>query len=143
MKQLNRIMVILDDKSSGMIHLLNNKNKTDKSVSFNLLWLHYNTTSLHAPSCCVIQNSIFVSVNITIQVKGISEVIYISVNHNMFQPLLGHHQLYLCVLRSWIFVQYGSIVFFPIDYTIKWLLLSSEPLVSLHISFELYKTTLN
>jgi hypothetical protein len=51
-------------------------------------------------TCCillrVIQNNIFVSVNTTIQVKVITKVIYININHNMFRPLLGHHQVYLC-----------------------------------------------
>jgi hypothetical protein len=53
---------------------------------------------------CVTQNSIFVSVNTTIQVKVITKVIYINVNHNMFRPLLDH-QVYLRVLRCWVFVQ--------------------------------------
>jgi hypothetical protein len=55
------------------------------------------------------QNSIFVSVNTTIQVKVIEKVIYINFINDMFRPLLGHHHVYLCVLRCWICVQYGSI----------------------------------
>jgi hypothetical protein len=49
---------------------------------------------------CVIQNSTFISVNTTKQVKVITKFIYISVNYDMFRPLLGHHQVYFCVLRS-------------------------------------------
>lgn len=38
------------------------------------------------------------------------KVIYINVDHDMFRPLLGHHQVYRCVLRCWIFFYiYGSI----------------------------------
>jgi hypothetical protein len=48
---------------------------------------------------CVIQSSIFVSVKTRNQVKLITKVIYTCVNY-MFRPLLGHHQVYLCVLRS-------------------------------------------
>jgi hypothetical protein len=36
---------------------------------------------------CVNQKSIFVSVNITVQVTVITKVIYTNVNHDMFQPL--------------------------------------------------------
>jgi hypothetical protein len=41
------------------------------------------------------QNSIhvFVSMNTTIQVKVITNVIYINLNHDMFQFLLSHHQI--------------------------------------------------
>jgi hypothetical protein len=39
------------------------------------------------------------SIATTIQVKVITKVSYIYVNHNMFRPLLVH-QVYLCVLRS-------------------------------------------
>jgi hypothetical protein len=47
---------------------------------------------------CVIQNSIFVSVNTAVQVKIITKVIYFCVNHDMFRPLVGYHQVYLYVL---------------------------------------------
>jgi hypothetical protein len=46
-----------------------------------------------------IQGSIFVTVNTTIQVNMITKDIYIIVDHIMFLPLLGRHQLYLCLLR--------------------------------------------
>jgi hypothetical protein len=46
------------------------------------------------------ENSVFGSINTKIQVKIVTKVVYIYVNHDMFRPLLGHHQVYLCVLRS-------------------------------------------
>jgi hypothetical protein len=45
------------------------------------------------------QNSKFVSENTIIQIKVITKVIYIKVNHDMFRPLLGYNKVYLCVLR--------------------------------------------
>jgi hypothetical protein len=86
----------------------------------------------------VIQNSIFVSVNITIQVKAITKVIYINVYNDMFRLILSHYQVYLCVLRFSTFVQYGSIFFFTFDRMIMRLLLSSEPLVCLLFDFMPY-----
>jgi hypothetical protein len=63
---------------------------------------------------CTIQNSGFVTVN-TIQVKVIRKVIYISVDHDMFRLPLGHHHVYLCVLRCLIFVQIWIHIFFIFD----------------------------
>jgi hypothetical protein len=45
------------------------------------------------------QKSMLVSVNTTIRVKVMTTVIYININHDMFRPLLCHHQVYLCVRR--------------------------------------------
>jgi hypothetical protein len=71
-------------------------------------------------------------------VKVITKVIYINVNHDMFRPLLVHHQVYLCLLRCWIFVRCGSIFFLIFDHMFMWLLHSSEPLVCLLIGFKMY-----
>jgi hypothetical protein len=84
---------------------------------------------------CIIQNSVFICVNIIIQVKVITKDIYINDNHDMFRPILGHHQVYLSVLRCWIFVQYGSIFFFIFG---QWLLLNSEHLICLLFHFKPY-----
>lgn len=62
------------------------------------------------------ENSIFESVNTTIQVKVITKIIYINVVHNMFCSLLGYHRVYFFVLRCLIFVPYGSIFFFIFNY---------------------------
>jgi hypothetical protein len=50
------------------------------------------------------RNSIFVSLDKTSKVKVITKFIYLNINHDIFRPLLGHHQVYLyifnCVLAS-------------------------------------------
>jgi hypothetical protein len=38
----------------------------------------------------------YISVTTKVQVKVIAQFIYINVNHDIFQPLLGHHQVYIC-----------------------------------------------
>jgi hypothetical protein len=44
------------------------------------------------------QNSMFVTVNTTIQVKLITKLIYINVDHDIFRPLLSHYQVCLSLL---------------------------------------------
>jgi hypothetical protein len=54
------------------------------------------------------KNSIFVTVNTTIQVGVITKVIYINVEHNMFQTLFGHHQVISVYLVAEFLFKYGS-----------------------------------
>jgi hypothetical protein len=44
------------------------------------------------------KNSTFLPVNISIQVKVITKVICVNVNHEIFRSLQAYHEVYLCVL---------------------------------------------
>jgi hypothetical protein len=73
-----------------------------------------------------LQNSIFITINTTIQIGGITKDIYINVEDNMFQPLLGHCQMYLNLFIFWILVQIWIHIFVIFYYKIMWLLLSNN-----------------